>query len=39
MKVCFPVAENQGLESKVYVHFGYASGFIVLDKATIEAAL
>lgn len=36
MKVCFPVAENQGLESKVYEHFGSAPGFVVVDMTTSE---
>jgi len=34
MKVCFPVAENQGLDSQVYGHFGSAPGFVVVDVAT-----
>ena len=36
MKVCFPVAENQGLESLVFGHFGSAPSFIVVDMATNE---
>ncbi len=31
MKVCFPVAENRGLESPVYGHFGSAPFFLVVD--------
>src|SRR5512133_3272091 len=36
MKVCFPVMENQGLESQVYGHFGSAPGFVVVDMITNE---
>ena len=36
MKVCFPVQENQGLESQVFGHFGSAPGFIVVDIITNE---
>lgn len=36
MKVCFPVLENQGLESQVYAHFGSAPGFVVVDMITAE---
>lgn len=31
MKICFPVAEEQGLESAVYAHFGSAHQFVVVD--------
>lgn len=31
MKVCFPVAEDRGLASEVYGHFGSAPLFIVVD--------
>lgn len=31
MKLCFPVEENQGMESLVYGHFGSAPCFIVVD--------
>lgn len=31
MKICFPVAEDKGLESEVYGHFGSAPLFIVVD--------
>ncbi len=31
MKLCFPVEENQGMESAVYGHFGSAPCFIVVD--------
>ncbi len=36
MKVCFPVSENQGVESQVYGHFGSAPGFVVVDTTTGE---
>jgi predicted Fe-Mo cluster-binding NifX family protein len=36
MKVCFPVEEDRGLESRVYGHFGSAPGFIVVDMATSD---
>jgi predicted Fe-Mo cluster-binding NifX family protein len=31
MKVCFPVVKADGLESKVYGHFGSAPAFFVVD--------
>jgi len=31
MKVCFPVSKVEGMESKVYGHFGSAPVFIVVD--------
>ncbi len=31
MKVCFPVQENNGLDSIVYNHFGSAPTFILVD--------
>ncbi len=31
MKICFPVEALQGLDSKVYEHFGSAPGFVVVD--------
>lgn len=31
MKVCFPVAQDEGFESKVYGHFGSAPMFVVVD--------
>jgi predicted Fe-Mo cluster-binding NifX family protein len=36
MKVCFPVAENQGLQSQIFGHFGSAPGFVVVDIVTSE---
>ena len=34
MKLCFPVAADQGLDSTIYNHFGSAPGFIVVDTET-----
>jgi predicted Fe-Mo cluster-binding NifX family protein len=34
MKVCFPVEADQGLNSKVYGHFGSAPLFILFDTET-----
>jgi predicted Fe-Mo cluster-binding NifX family protein len=34
MKVCFPVQQDEGIESKVYNHFGSAPLFIVVDTET-----
>jgi predicted Fe-Mo cluster-binding NifX family protein len=34
VKVCFPISEDQGLESQVYGHFGSALGFVVVDTDT-----
>jgi len=34
MKVCFPVAENLGLSSQVFNHFGSAPEFVIVDTAT-----
>jgi predicted Fe-Mo cluster-binding NifX family protein len=31
MKICFPVTKAEGLESKVYGHFGSAPVFIVVE--------
>jgi len=36
MKICFPVVENQGMESEVYGHFGSAPQFLVVDTETRE---
>jgi predicted Fe-Mo cluster-binding NifX family protein len=36
MKICFPVNENQGLDSQVFGHFGSAPGFVVVDMTTSE---
>ncbi|MBZ0155002.1 MAG: diguanylate cyclase [Alphaproteobacteria bacterium] len=34
MKVCFPVQEDEGMESMVYGHFGSAPMFVMVDTAT-----
>lgn len=31
MRICFPVETLQGLDSKVYEHFGSAPGFVIVD--------
>ena len=36
MKVCFPVAQNQGLSSQVFNHFGSAPEFVIVDVTTNE---
>ncbi len=36
MKLCFPVAQNTGLDSPVYGHFGSAPLFVVVDTETRE---
>ncbi|RME41495.1 MAG: diguanylate cyclase, partial [Deltaproteobacteria bacterium] len=36
MKVCFPVNNDQGLESEVYGHFGSAPAFVVVDTESHE---
>jgi len=38
MKICFPVPENNGVESEIYGHFGSAPGFIMVDMFTGEVA-
>lgn len=34
MKLCFPIVEDQGIDSTVYGHFGSAPRFLVVDAAT-----
>ena len=34
MKVCFPVQNDEGIDSKVYNHFGSAPMFVVMDTNT-----
>ncbi|HYA12091.1 MAG TPA: NifB/NifX family molybdenum-iron cluster-binding protein [Thermodesulfovibrionales bacterium] len=34
MKVCFPVAEVNGIESEVYGHFGSAPSFVIVETDT-----
>ncbi len=36
MRVCIPVAENRGLESPVYGHFGSAPAFVLVDSETMS---
>jgi predicted Fe-Mo cluster-binding NifX family protein len=38
MKVCFPTEALQGLDSRVYGHFGSAPGFVIVDteKMSVE---
>jgi predicted Fe-Mo cluster-binding NifX family protein len=31
MKICFPTETLQGLQSRVYEHFGSAPGFVIVD--------
>jgi predicted Fe-Mo cluster-binding NifX family protein len=38
MKVCFPVQQDQGMESAVFNHFGSAPLFVVVDTETGQAA-
>lgn len=33
MKICFPVEQSEGMQSKVYGHFGSAPIFVVVDTA------
>ena len=34
MKICFPTMHLEGLESRVYEHFGSAPGFVIVDTKT-----
>jgi len=34
MKLCFPVAADQGMESSIYGHFASAPLFLIVDTAT-----
>ena len=38
MKICFPVQQNNGLDSAVYNHFGSAPIFVVVDTDTNSIA-
>lgn len=38
MKLCFPVEQNLGIESKVYGHFGSAPLFLIIDAETRTVA-
>jgi predicted Fe-Mo cluster-binding NifX family protein len=35
MKICIPVADDRGLESPVYGHFGSAPTFVLVDSETM----
>lgn len=37
MKLCFPVAKHEGMQSKVYNHFGSSPMFVVVDTDEMEA--
>ncbi len=37
MKICFPVQNNEGLESTVYNHFGSAPFFVIINTETDDA--
>ena len=36
MRICFPVFENAGMESRIYDHFGSAPKFLIFDTETHE---
>jgi predicted Fe-Mo cluster-binding NifX family protein len=36
MQVCFPAETLQGLESRVYGHFGSAPGFVIVNTETMS---
>jgi predicted Fe-Mo cluster-binding NifX family protein len=38
MKVCFPVAQNHGLESRVFNHFGSAPMFLIVETESRSVA-
>lgn len=38
MKLCFPVQNDEGLDSTVYNHFGSAPSFVVVDTQTNSVA-
>lgn len=38
MKICFPVQNDNGIESSVYNHFGSAPVFVVFDTVTNSVA-
>jgi predicted Fe-Mo cluster-binding NifX family protein len=39
MKVAIPVAEDRGLESSVYGHFGSAPAFVLVESETMSVGL
>ena len=36
MKLCFPVTDNQGMDSQIFEHFGSAPMFLLVDSQTGE---
>jgi predicted Fe-Mo cluster-binding NifX family protein len=38
MKICFPVQNDNGMDSKVYNHFGSAPAFVVIDTESAAVA-
>jgi len=38
MRICFPVKENEGLQSRVYGHFGSAPMFVVVREGAGDAS-
>lgn len=38
MKICFPVAESQGIASEVYGHFGSAPAFLIVETENNQVA-
>lgn len=36
MKICFPTETLQGLDSRVYTHFGSAPGFVIVDMSDMK---
>jgi len=38
MRICFPVRENEGMDSQVFGHFGSAPMFVVADTETREVS-
>jgi predicted Fe-Mo cluster-binding NifX family protein len=39
MKVCFPVQHGEGIESRVFNHFGSAPFFVIVDTSTNEVSM
>ena len=39
MKICFPIEENNGIESVVYSHFGSAPMFFIYDSETKDTEI
>jgi predicted Fe-Mo cluster-binding NifX family protein len=36
MKLCFPITDNQGMDSQIFEHFGSAPMFLLVDSQTGE---